>query len=98
MRRNWDHVFPRSWYPDSTPPNMEKWSIPTCHKCNSEHGGLENELLTQLAICVDPKAAASSRIVTRVLRGLDPKLAANEKDATARQRKKERFLGGAAAG
>src|SRR5947208_16017660 len=23
--RNSDHVFPASWYPDSTPPNLEKW-------------------------------------------------------------------------
>lgn len=92
--RNWDHVFPQSWYPDSTPLNMEKWSIPTCYKCNSEYGRLENELLTQLAICVDPKAAESSGIVANVLRGLDPKHASNEKDAGARQRKRDRFLAG----
>src|SRR3569623_1329937 len=92
VRRNWDHVFPRSWYPDSTPPNMEKWSMPTCHRCNSEYGSLENELLTQLAFCVDPKAAASSGILARVFRGLDPKFATNEKDALARLRKRERFL------
>lgn len=94
VRRNWDHVFPRSWYPDSTPPNIEKWSIPTCHKCNSEYGALENELLTQLACCVDPKAAASSGIVSRVLRGLDPSCATTETDASARRRKRERFLKG----
>lgn len=31
----------------------------TCHKYNSEYGGLERELLTHLAVCVDPNIAAS---------------------------------------
>jgi hypothetical protein len=94
VRRNWDHLFPRSWYPDSTPPNLAKWIIPTCHKCNTEYGGLENELLTLLGMCVDPNAAASSGIAARVLRGLDPECASNEKDKMARLRKRERFLKG----
>jgi len=68
--------------------------MPTCHKCNSEYGALENELLTQLALCVDPKAAASSGIADRVLRGLDPAYAKNDKDALARRRKRERFVSG----
>ena len=68
--------------------------MPTCHKCNSTYGELENELLTQLAICVDPNAAASSGIAARVLRGLDPTQASNERDANARLRKRERLLAG----
>jgi hypothetical protein len=28
--RDWDHVFPISWYPDTTPPDLEKWKIPSC--------------------------------------------------------------------
>jgi hypothetical protein len=32
--RNSDHVFPASWYPDSTPPDLEKRQIPSCIPCN----------------------------------------------------------------
>jgi hypothetical protein len=30
----WDHVLPVSWYPTTTPPNLEKWQIPSCWPCN----------------------------------------------------------------
>ena len=38
-----DHVFPKSWYPDTTPQNMEKWQIPSCENCNTEYSKIENE-------------------------------------------------------
>lgn len=38
--RNWDHMFPKSWYPDTTPENLEKWQIPSCIACNARYGKL----------------------------------------------------------
>lgn len=40
--RNWDHVIPRSWYPDATPEDLEKWKVPSCVECNANLAALEN--------------------------------------------------------
>lgn len=90
--RNWDHVFPRSWYPDSTPPNTSKWIMPTCHKCNSEYGVLEHDMLIRLACCVEPHAAEASGIFKKVLRSMDPSQASSEADARSRSARRDKFL------
>jgi hypothetical protein len=78
--RNWDHVIPKSWYPDTTPANLEKWKIPSCPKCNSSYGQLEQALLVRLGLCIDRKIAVASGISEKAVRALDPKSAKNEKD------------------
>ncbi len=90
--RNWDHVFPKSWYPDTTPNNIEKWKIPSCFKCNSEYGAIEQDLLMRLACCVDPKAAASSGIYKKVLRSMDARYAPNRKEERIRIARREKLL------
>lgn len=90
--RNWDHVFPKSWYPDSTPNNMEKWKIPSCYKCNTEYGAIEQDLLMRLACCVDPNAAASSGIYKKVLRSMDARYATNRKEANIRIARRNKLL------
>jgi hypothetical protein len=50
-----DHVFPRSWYPDSTSPNVQRWTAPSCRACNGKFGEMEKELFVRLALCVDPR-------------------------------------------
>src|SRR5580704_2378724 len=52
--RNSDHVFPESWYPDSTPPGVEKWQIPSCIRCNSDYGKLEQDFFVKVGLCLDP--------------------------------------------
>jgi hypothetical protein len=90
--RNWDHVFPQGWYPVSTPPNIEKWKIPSCIKCNREYGELEAEFAILLSACIDPRSAEASGIWEKTLRALDPSQGRDEKDSLARQRKKEKLL------
>jgi len=36
-----DHVFPVSWYPETTPDNLEKWQMPSCKKCNEKYGKID---------------------------------------------------------
>ena len=84
VTRTWDHVFPKSWYPDTTPSNLAKWKIPSCDKCNAEYGELEQDLLMRLACCVDPNAAASSGIYSKVLTSVDARYATNPKEARIR--------------
>ena len=91
-QRNWDHVFPVGWYPDTTPKNLEKWKIPTCKPCNDEYGRIEEDLGLVLSTSVDPHSAKASGIWAKTLRALNPLEGKNEKDRKARARKKERLL------
>ena len=87
--RTWDHVFPKSWYPETTPRNLAKWKIPSCKRCNHEYGRIEEDLGLILSFCVYPDRDESRGVYKRMLRSLDPKHATNEKDRRVRERKKE---------
>jgi hypothetical protein len=68
--RNSDHLFPTSWYPDSTPLNLEKWQILSCIPCNSDCGKLESDFLSRVGLCLDPHASASKSVVETALRSM----------------------------
>lgn len=86
-----DHVFPKAWYPDNTPQNLERWTIPACEKCNGEYGRLEDDLLFRLGMCLDPEEAKSSGITDKVLRSIDPECATTLKEKQIRQKKREQI-------
>lgn len=88
VQLTWDHLFPKAWYPDSTRPNIEKWQIPACLRCNQQYGKLEDELLLRLGMCVNPTLAQASGIADKVLRAMDPSSAKNAKDAAHRHRRR----------
>ena len=91
VSRTWDHVFPRAWYPDTTPPDIYKWQIPSCRQCNRDYGKLEEDLLFRLALCVDPKAKGTSGIVEKALRSMKPEFAKNNRDRAARAARVKRL-------
>ncbi len=84
-QRNWDHVFPKSWYPDNTPADIAKWQIPTCVSCNREHGKVEQNLMVRMAMCIDPRTPGLSKIIKKALRSMDPSAAKNQKDKRMRK-------------
>ena len=79
-----DHLIPRAWYPETTPPNFEKWNFPFCEPCNRQYSKLENRLLFQLGICLPPEDALAAGIAERVLRSVDSHFGRNPKDRQAR--------------
>jgi hypothetical protein len=83
--RTWDHLFPVSWYPDSTPDNLERWKFPSCLECNGSYGRLEDDLLLRFGLCVDPATAEASGISERVRRSFDPSAARDDSDRAARE-------------
>ncbi|MBI3810732.1 MAG: HNH endonuclease [Nitrospirae bacterium] len=87
-----DHVFPKSWYPESTPENLEKWQIPACHRCNEEYGKIENDLLQRIGLCLDPIEISSLGITDKVLRSIKPEYATSKKDRLHRQKKREKLI------
>lgn len=84
-----DHVFPYAWYPDTTPENLQRWTIPSCKKCNEEYGRLEEDLLLRLGMCIDPEDAKSSGISDKVLRSIDPDCTNDRREKRIRERKRE---------
>jgi hypothetical protein len=89
--RTWDHVFPRAWYPDTTPPDMYKWQIPSCYECNRDYGKMEEDLLFRLALCIDPNTEATSGITDKALRSMKPEFAKNDRDRAARTARAKRL-------
>lgn len=65
-----DHVFPREWYPENTPQNVQRWTAPCCNDCNGKFGTLEKKLFTRLALCIDPSKAEASGISKKVMEDL----------------------------
>src|SRR5712664_1013637 len=65
-----DHVFPDSWYPESTPRTVQHWTVPACLPCNGELGLVEKEVFVRLGLCVNPQKVAATGISKRVIRSL----------------------------
>jgi hypothetical protein len=88
-----DHIFPKSWYPDSTPPNLEKWQMPSCEDCNRKYGKLEDDLLQRFSLCVDNRALESLGLGTRLVKALDPSRGRDSRDTEIRVRRAAKLLG-----
>lgn len=87
-----DHVFPKSWYPETTPQNIEKWQIPACYKCNQRYSVIEAELLKRFGLCIDPNELRSLGIADKALRALKPSCAKKQKDKRCRRKDLARIL------
>jgi hypothetical protein len=87
-----DHVFPDSWYPESTPPGIEKWQVPSCTGCNALNGRNEEDLLVRLGLCIERDHFASLGIAQKAMRAFDSSLGKNPKDANLRLLKRDKVL------
>ncbi len=88
----WDHVFPEGWYPETTPPNLEKWKIPSCLDCNRLHAKSEGDLLIRFGLCVNPDDPKNAGIVQKALRAVSAEDGKNERDASAREALRQKIL------
>lgn len=87
-----DHVFPDSWYPETTPENLEKWQMPACTECNRIHGRMENDLLLRFGLCIDPEEHKSLGIAHKALRSVDPTQAKKAKDGEHRLKRRHKVM------
>jgi hypothetical protein len=92
VERDWDHVFPDSWYPDSSPENQQKWQVPSCVPCNTALGKIEDDLLRRIGLCLDPLVPASTGIVEKALRAHTPEAGKDERDRRVRAALRKRVL------
>ena len=82
--RNWDHVFPRSWYPNDTPKGLAKWQIPSCIPCNARYGKIESDFLSRVALALEPQHSGSLGVIETGLRSMKPAAGRNERDSAMR--------------
>ncbi len=87
-----DHVFPKSWYPDTTPEDIQRPMAPSCGPCNNEFGKHENYLLARLGLATDPTKEEASGVSKKALRSYgvgvaDAKLSPRERGIREQQRK-----------
>lgn len=90
-----DHVFPKSWYPDDTPENVQRPTAPACRTCNEKLGAIEDELFQKLAVCINPKIAAASGIKEKVYRSFGVGVQESKmsgRDRSARLKRLERLI------
>jgi hypothetical protein len=65
-----DHGLPQSWYPDTTPETVQRWTAPSCAKCNGELGRLEKDPFISTVLCIDPRKEGVSGLAAKALRSL----------------------------
>lgn len=88
-----DHVFPRSWYPDTTPSSTQRWTVPSCGECNGQSGQREKELFVRLALCVDPRKIEVAGLSERAVRSFGIDVAGiSEHELRVRQALKGKIL------
>ena len=87
-----DHVFPSSWYPDSTEGTVQRWTAPSCAKCNNNLGKLEKELLIRFGMCIDPAKWAALGLSTKALGTLGVRVANLPKEEAAHRRARKKRI------
>jgi hypothetical protein len=65
-----DHVFPTSWYPETTPEDTRRWTAPSCGECNNSLGSMEKKVLSRLILCVDPQKPEAAGLYAKLKRSL----------------------------
>jgi hypothetical protein len=88
-----DHMFPKAWYPDATPENLEKWQIPSFDACNNRYSKIEGDLLNRVALALDTKHPASAGLIDAALRAMNPDAGRDEKDVAARAGRAKKIMG-----
>ena len=84
-----DHVFPASWYPETTPEEIQRWTAPSCGACNNRLGSIEKKVFSRLILCVDPRIAEAAGLSSRVMRSLGVGVEGlSEEEAEHRRRQK----------
>jgi hypothetical protein len=92
VERNWDHAFPKSWYPDVTPKDLAKWQVPSCIPCNSKYGRIESDFLSRVGLSLEPHHPASRNVVETAMRSMKATAGRDERDRELRHARGTRIL------
>jgi hypothetical protein len=84
-----DHVFPTSWYPETTPEETRRWTAPSCGKCNNSLGSMEKKVFSRLILCVDPQKHEAAGLYAKLKRSLGVGVDDLSKDEAAHRQKQK---------
>ncbi len=89
-----DHVFPTSWYPETTPEDTQRWTAPSCGDCNNRLGSMETKVFSRLILCVNPQKPEAAGLYAKLKRslGVGVRDELSEEEATHRQRQKQGLM------
>lgn len=79
-----DHLIPKSWYPDTTPADLNRPTVPSCKACNRKLGRIESELFSRFALTLDPDDPAAFGLADRAIRSVDPSVGRDIRDTRIR--------------
>jgi hypothetical protein len=88
-----DHLFPKSWYPDTTSDKIQRWTIPSCSACNRAYGEIEKEMLISIGMAIESSHYASMGVSQKAINSLDHSRANNKKDRLAREATRKKITG-----
>ncbi len=91
-QRTGDHAIPVSWYPDAVPPDLEKWQAPACLGCNGKLGEVENRILQDFRLALDPNSVEASGVANKAIKAIDPDQAKTPRDRGAREKAREHLF------
>src|SRR2546422_8593980 len=89
-----EHVFPRSWYPDTTPPEVQRLTVPACHACNTRFKKIEESVGHDLIMATNLDLPEAAGVYDRISRGWRLDRAKNEQDRSHRAGRLQKILRG----
>lgn len=79
-----EHVFPKSWYPTTTPSTVQRLTVPVCRVCADEFEKAERAFALPLLMGLDGGHPDMAGVADRLRRSWQCENAANAKDAKHR--------------
>lgn len=62
-----DHGFPAFWYPNNTPQQVQRITVPSCRACNNRLGAIEQEIAVLMWACIDPSKPQAQGLRQKVV-------------------------------
>jgi hypothetical protein len=90
--REGEHVFPRSWYPESTLTTVQYLKVPGCHECNQRWMQIEDEFRTEFLMVISPLPSEAKGLHDKFTRSINPSFADAEREKRSRTAKAMRIL------
>jgi len=87
-----EHVFPRSWYPESTPQTVQYLKVPGCRPCNQRWKKIEEEFRTEFLMVVSPLGVEAEGLHDKFTRSINPDFATEDKEKRHRAAKAMKIL------
>lgn len=85
-----DHVIGRAWFPAEQ--DIPKWKVLACLSCNNNYSKHERDILSRMAMCLDPKDPRTATIVHAAKRSMNAQEGKNDRDSAAREKRRQKML------